>query len=83
MVRAQGHPEHIGDDFLAHALPFELSRQILEYLACDVRERRSDPSMGRELGDEDHGLLDDGVDEELWTLHGFPSPGSTLVRRRV
>jgi hypothetical protein len=65
LVGAKRHPEHVGAHLAAHALRFELPRQLDEHLIRHVRERRPEPAARRELRDEHRRLPHDRVDEQI------------------
>jgi hypothetical protein len=62
-IGTQGQAKHVGNHFLAEPLALELANQAEEHLVSNVRQRRTNTICRRQLGDEDHRLADDSVDQ--------------------
>jgi hypothetical protein len=83
MVGPKRHPEHIGDDLLRHTLILQLLSEIGEDAVGDVRQRRAHATAGGKLGDQHHGLLDDGIDEQVGIHAGLPSKPKVSANSRL
>jgi hypothetical protein len=63
LIAPEPHAEHVSAHLAADPLALELGCQVLEYLVCQLGERSTPATRGRQLCDEDGGLANDCLNQ--------------------